>query len=365
MANEEIEKTNGTEEELKGLNFLTKLSYACIDRSDLPYQEKRNLLFAVYSFRSLFDAYELHRVSKALVKYGCSFVTRDKDAKDYEHVYEVEDNHGKKAIKFDAGSPLWQARVKQGLITGDNAILPQKPTIYEMVYSLLSLPTATAELKALWLVYFPYVFMIGAPIEYDLYDALKAIVSTAEVFSVALQNRYADNICCSLEELSGEHPYISDWYRPFVEWKCEKNEKGISHETAKYQKALALGDYAYALWGTEKLLNTFPDDEEILLLNISARISLAPTVSEERRQKLLADNFTVITEAFKLAPKKYVYFLYYLGLTRLGMGDTVHAEDNFKACLEIDAKFEPALLMLRGMEVTRNKQAQPDETEAN
>ena len=358
----ENEKTNETEQELKGLNFLTKLCYSCIDRSDIAYQEKRNLLFAVYSFRCLFDNTELHRVSKVLYKYGCSFVTRDSGAKEYEHTYEVEDNNGKKATKFDAGSPLWQARVKAGLIKGDNAILPQKPTLYEMVLSILRLNTATAELKALWLVYFPYVFMIGAPIEYDLYDELKAVVSTAEVFSVANESHYADNVCCSIEELSGEHPYIADWYRPFVEWKCEKNEKGISHETAKYQKALALGNYAYALWGTEKLLNTFPDDEEILLLNISARISLAPTVSEERRRKLLADNFTVITEAFKLAPKKYVYFLYYLGLTRLGMGDTVHAEDNFKACLEIDAKFEPALLMLRGMEVTRNKH-QGDESD--
>ena len=68
----------------------------------------------------------------------------------------------------------------------------------------------------------------------------------------------------------------------------------------------------------------------------------------------MEENFTIITEAFKLAPKKYIYFLYYLGLTRLGMNDTVHAEDNFRACLEIDATFEPALLMLRGIESAKS-----------
>lgn len=353
MAEINTENNNTNESvnnEMHGLNYMTKLSYAIIDRSTLDYQEKRNLLFAVYSFRCLFDGEELHRVSKVLVKYGCSFVTRDKDATTFEHIYDVEDNHGKKAIKFDAGSPLWQDRVKKGIISGENAILPQKPTLYEMVLSLVSLPNATAELKGLWLVYFPYIFMIGAPIEYDLYDQLKTVVHTAEVFASTLENRYGDNICCSIEELNGEHPLIGDWYRPFVEWKCEKNEKGVSRETAKYQKALALNDFRYALAGTEKLLASFPDDEEILLLNISARMSLAPSAEPKERTALLEENFRLITEAFKLAPKKYIYFLYYLGLTRLGLNDTVHAEDNFRACLEIDSAFEPALLMLRGIE---------------
>lgn len=347
---EEIVTDTDNGAEMRGLNFMIKLSYACVDRSELSYEGKRNLLFGLYSFRCLFDGEELHRASKVLVKYGCSFLTRDEKALSYQHTYEVTDANGKKAIKYDAGSPLWQDKVRNKEITGENALLPQKPTLYEMAYSLLSLTTATAELKALWLVYFPYVFMLGAPIEYDLYDMLKERVMTAEVFAAANEARYADNICCTTAELSGEHPLIVDWYTPFVEWKCEKNEKGVSREAAKYQKALALGDYAYALHGTEKLLDSFPDDEEILLLNISARMSLVPSADEKTRQRLLEDNFTVITESFKLGPKKYIYFLYYLGMTRLGMNDTVHAEDNFRACLEIDPKFEPALLMLRGIE---------------
>jgi tetratricopeptide (TPR) repeat protein len=197
--------------------------------------------------------------------------------------------------------------------------------------------------------------LIGAPIEYDLYDALKEKIHTHEVFACANEGRYADNICCTSAELNGEHPLIADWYRPFVEWKCEKNEKGISHETAKYQKVLALGDYAYALAGTEKLLDSFPDDEEILLLNISARMSLAPSVGLEERVKLLSENFRIITDAFKTPLKKYHYFLYYRGLTQLGMNMPDHAEADFRACLEIDARFEPALMMLKGIENAKNE----------
>ena len=91
------------------------------------------------------------------------------------------------------------------------------------------------------------------------------------------------------------------------------------------------------------------------MLNISARISLAPSADFETRVKLLSDNFRIINEAFKIPLKKYNYFLYYRGLTRLGMNDPEAAEADFKACLELDPKFEPALLMLKGMENAENK----------
>ena len=357
MNNEEKNAANETtaaDNDTKGLDYLTRLSYACVDRSDLNYEEKRNLLFALYSFRCLFDTKELKRLSKTLVKYGCSFYTTDEKAKNFAHVYEIADNE-RKIYKFDAGSPLWADKIKRGEIKKENASVPEKPTLYETALKCVSLSSATAELKGLWLVYFPYVFMIGAPVEYDLYDALKRELHTPEVFAAANDGKYADNICCTVAELNGEDPFIADWYRPFIEWKGEKNAKGISRETAKYQRALALGDYAYAMAGTEKLLDSFPDDEEILLLNISARISLAPSADFETRVKLLSDNFRIINDAFKIPLKKYNYFLYYRGLTRLGMNDPEAAEADFKACLELDPKFEPALLMLKGMENAENK----------
>ena len=152
------------DDDTKGLDYLTKLCYAVIDRADITVTEKRNLLMAIYSFRCLFDAKELHRVSKVLVKYGCSFVSRDKSLKDVEHVYEVTDGDNT-FYKFDVGSPVWQKKYRSGEITGESAVLPDKPTLYETVNSIVSLDSATDELRALWLVYFPYVFMIGAPVD--------------------------------------------------------------------------------------------------------------------------------------------------------------------------------------------------------
>ena len=50
MNNEEKNAANETtaaDNDTKGLDYLTRLSYACVDRSDLNYEEKRNLLFAL------------------------------------------------------------------------------------------------------------------------------------------------------------------------------------------------------------------------------------------------------------------------------------------------------------------------------
>lgn len=337
------------DDDTKGLDYLTKLCYAVIDRASIPYGEKRDLLMAVYSFRCLFDAKELHRASKVLVRYGCSFVSADPKLKTVEHVYEITDGE-KTYYKFDVGSPAWKIKLRSGDITGENAALPDKPTLYDAVNRIISLDSATDELRAMWLVYFPYVFLIGAPVEYDLLDELESKINNPGVYKAAIDGKYADNICCTTAELNGEHPLVAEWYRPFIEWKSERNENGISRETAKYQRALMLGEYEYAMHGTEKLLDSFPDDEEIMLLNISARSSLTAMAGPEKRVKLLSDNFRIINEAMKNAPKKYNYLLYYRGLTRLGMNDPESAKEDFEASLNLDPNFEPSMLILKGME---------------
>ena len=111
-----------------------------------------------------------------------------------------------------------------------------------------------------------------------------------------------------------------------------------------------LGEYEYVMHGTEKLLDSFPDDEEITLLNITARSSLVAMAGLEKRVKLLSDNFRIINEAMKTAPKKYNYLLYYRGLTRLGMNDPEGAKEDFEASLKLDPRFEPSMLILKGME---------------
>lgn len=338
-----------TEQEvMQGLDYLTLLSYGRVDKSELPYEKKRDILYSMYCFRCVFDNEELKRVSNTLTKYGISFVSAKKPQG--EGVVEITDKD-RLVYKYDVGSPAYALAVKNGNITGSNAIMPQKLTLFELPLEIIATDDKNDELKAMWLIYFPYVILMGAPIEYDLFDKLKETVNNPGVFSAALQSKYSETIYCTREEMSGEHPLIADWYGPFIDWKNEKTEKGVSRITAFIQKKLALGDYDYVMRMSERLLDCFPDDRELLLLNIAGRMSACASVDFETRVKLLAENFRIINDALTLGKgEKYVYLLYYRGMTRLGMQDFDNARSDFNSCLEIDEHFEPAIMMLKGLD---------------
>lgn len=71
----------------------------------------------------------------------------------------------------------------------------------------------------------------------------------------------------------------------------------------------------------------------------------------ETRIRLLSENFSIINDVITTGkPEKYNYFLYYRGLTRLGMHDIENARADFNACLETSPGFEPALMILKGLD---------------
>lgn len=332
---------------MQGLDNLTLMSYNRVDKSDLPYSKKRDIIYSTYRFRCVFDDAELKRVSGTMCRYGLSFVFPEKP--EGEGVIEVT-NNDRTAYKVDVYTPAYAAMVKSGKITGENAVLPDKLSLFELPYEIVSLPGADDELKAMWYIYFPYVLLMGAPIEYDLYEKLKETVCNPGVFHRVMESRYSENMFVTREEMSGEHPLVADWYGAFIDWKNEKTEKGVSRAVAFIQKKLALGDYGYVMRESERMLDCFPDDEELLLLNIAGRMSACASVDFETRVKMLAENFRLINDAVTSGNlKKYNYFLYYRGLTRLGMKDMDNAKTDFESCLQIDPSFEPAMMMLKGI----------------
>ena len=339
---------------MQGLDYCIKLTYSATDKSDLDYQQKRNLLYSAYCFRCIFDDAELKRASNVLVKYGVSFVSANQPSGEGYVTLDVDQ---KTAYKFDVGSPVYKNAVRQGKIEEKHAVMPEKLTLYELALASVTLSSATDELKAMWYIYFPYIVLIGAPVEYDLFDCLKTQIFNDQVFQKVMESKYSEDIFMCKEELSSEHPLIAEWYAPYIDWKNALTDKGVTRLTEYVQKRLALGDYSYVMDVTERMLDCFPDDEEVLLLNVAGRMSLCASVDFETRVKLLGENFKIVNEAILNKAKKYVYFLYYRGLTRLGMQDPANAESDFRSCLEIDANFEPALMMLKGMENAEFKQS--------
>ncbi len=359
------------EEKIEGLRYLLSLSYVAIDKSDASVEVKRNLMFSVYSFGLLFERDDMTRPDKLLIKNrACYLIKPDmhpgyNENKDYFDtlpraitfvkgggVYDGE------FIKFDAGGFLWRECVKKGILEGIDAVEPVKYPLYELVYRLLTLNSATKELIAMWYIFFPYIVNMGTPYDEEHYLKLKAIVLCEDNFRQVLESKYSNKIFINTKEmvLGQVNPIIIDWFIEYTEWKNVKNEKGISRETEKYQKMLVLGEFAYVINGTERMLDVYPDDEEIFMLNMTAKTSYAGTLDEKDRIKLFDDIILSAQDALSSpVKKKKNYIAYYLGLAFLGKKDFVKAQNSFKLALTYDPKFELADMMLKGMEKIEKK----------
>lgn len=359
------------EEKIEGLRYLISLSYVAIDMSDESPQIKRDLTFSVYSFGLLFDRDDMTKPDKLLIKNRACYLIKPNQHPQYEENKDYFDAlpgeitfvkgggvYDGEFIKFDAGGYLWRKCVDKGLLTDVDASEPKKYPLYELVYRLLTLNSVTSELKAMWYIFFPYVVNVGAPYEEETYKRLKAIVLNEDNFKQVLDSKYSDRIFVNTKEmvLGGVDPIIIDWFIEYTEWKNVKNEKGISRETEKYQKQLILGNFEYVVNGTERMLDVYPDDEEIYLLNMTAKVSYAGTLDEAEREKIFDDIILSAQDGLSSPiKKKKNYIAYYLGLAFLGKKDFQKAENSFKLALTYDSKFELADMMLKGMEKLEKK----------
>ena len=298
--------------EQTGINYAAQLSYAAIDASELKQEQKRRLLIAVYAFRRVFDEGKPNDSDPVLKKYG---------------------------------------------VTDEVATSAEKPSLYETALTLSSLKNASAELKAMLYLTFPYVMLIGAPHETETYYKLKDALAVPEIFDAALGTRYSAGTPDSLGELRAmEIPNIViDWLLPYIEYKNEKNEKGVSRDVERYQKWLAAGRFAEVLAGTEKLLDTFPDDDTLLLTNIAARISLDTVKNPTEREKLLLDTINMIESVLSEPNEKKAFFLYYHALALIGLKRIDEANEKLGEVLETSPGFEPAVVMQRAIAAAVNK----------
>ena len=294
-------KKEQTPAERTGIDYTIKLSYGAIDKSDR--KDKRDLIYSLLCFGCMFDA---------------SFATSpDPIVKKYDCLAAPE---------------------------------PKKSDLYELAHILVTLPNATLELKKSWYMTFAYVLLSEAPHNPELYDELCAILHTEEVFAEVLSSRYSVYIPPIAEELAaqGAPSILLDWYRPYLEYCTEKDENGVTRETRECKRLLALGNFGESLMRSERLIAAFPDDLNVAISNIAARVSLSGAANAESRVALLKETLSLIDEYLPYADTQY--FRYYRGLALLGLLDTVGARREFEECLQNDPHFELAALMLKGMD---------------
>lgn len=354
-----------------GLNYVIKLSYSIIDKSDYSLEEKRNLLFSVYSFRCLFNNEEMLYANPVLLKYGCTFlIDIEKHPQYKEHLVEFNEyknlessvilpyngimitHENKRKIRFDAGSPLFEHFVKTKLLSEINATIPNKYSLYEMVLRIVGAKNATSEIKAMWYFLFPYIMLIGADHEKDIFNKLQELLFCDDVFNAFLNSRFSLECYDSVEELQAVYgsSLVCNWYKPYLEYKDHKNNKGLSREVIRFNSWLNSGRILEVFNGSEKLLNTFPFDENLRLTNLSARVSLPKTENALEKENLLKETLSIIEDYLSEPLEKKEFFIYYKGLSFLGLQQIEPATDCFIECNEINPNFEPAKVMLKALQ---------------
>lgn len=288
-----------------GIDYTVKLSYAAVDNSDLA--DKRGLIYSLVCFGCMFDDSYAKNPDPIVRKYDCLSMPE-----------------------------------------------PKKYDLYELVYAIINLPTANdesqTEITKSWYMAFAYVLLSEAPHSAEIYEKIKRILHTKENFEEVMRSRYSVYIPATTEEIAAQDApnLIIDWYEPYIEYCRERDDRGVTRETKECKRLLALGNFNDALLRSERLLSAYPDDLQIAITNIAARVSLSGAADVNTRTALLKDTLSLIDEYINIADGQY--FKYYRGLTLLGLMDTVGARAEFKSCLEADSSFELAALMLKGMD---------------
>ena len=300
-----MENENASPAVRVGIDYALKLSFAAIDRADC--NNKRDLLYSLVCFGCMFDTVYATEPDPIVRKYDC--------------LTEPE---------------------------------PNKLDLYELTLTVLTLKgisdETASELRKSWYMTFAYMIIGEAPHSPELYLKIRSVTHTEENFAAVLASRYSVFIPATVEELraQGASELLVDWYAPYLDYCQVRDGKGVTRETAECKRLLALGQFDESLLRSERLLASFPDDFEIAVTDIAARVSLSGATDKQSRESLLRDTLSLIDDYIDVAPGQY--FRYYRGLTLLGLMDIKGAREEFEACLARDPSFELAAFMLKGMD---------------
>lgn len=287
-----------------GIDYAIKLSYTAVDKSELS--NKRDVIYSLACYGCMFDDIYATDPDPILKKYHCFCMPE-----------------------------------------------PNKLDLYELAYTMVTLSDDT-ELKKSWFIAFAYVIISNAPHDPELFDKLREILHTEEVFKAVLQSRYSVYILPTQEELAaqGASQLLLQWYTPYLNYCAERDGNGVTREVNECKRLLALGNFNDALIRAERLITAFPDDLNAAVTDVAARVSLSSATDEASRKQLLTETLEIIDDYLPYAQNQY--FRYYRGLTLLGLMDAVGARREFEECLAADPKFELAKLMIAGLDKYEN-----------
>jgi len=291
-----------------GIDETVSLSFVAIDTSkELSLPQKRTLIYSLLSFNCVFNADIIKDYTPLLKKYNLT----------------------------------------------KGAVMPVKEELYSMVLSIINLSTSDTYLKALWYITFSYLLLLNPPHNLTAFNKIKKTLITKIILKEVLNSKYSVLIKDTIEELESDTeipPSVIEWLTHYITFKQSKNAKGATKEEERFLLWLQSGRFKEVFFGTEKYLDSYPDDSGVVVCNIAARISLDESIVPVlEREEFLKSTLTLIHTALESNNNKKVYLNYYAGLTNLALSNKDIAIEYFNRCLELKKDFEPAKKMLVGL----------------
>jgi len=211
---------------------------------------------------------------------------------------------------------------------------------------------ADVDFKTLAFFNMQYILLIDAPHNATIFERLKKELLTDKIFVKAILLPISIFTPNSIEEFEAQEsipPTLKEWFSPYIQYKNTRLSSGITRDEEKYLLWLKEGKFDFVLQGTEKLLDTFPDEDGIIICNLAARSSMQGIEFAHQRQNLLNESLQIAQDAINRNSKKSYIFYYYRALSYIGLKDNANAKNSLSSSLKLNDEFAPAIELLKAL----------------
>ena len=129
----------------------------------------------------------------------------------------------------------------------------------------------------------------------------------------------------------------------------KKTKDGTARYNERLLAIMKTGDFRKVMELSDAFMSAYPDDEDLLINNVTARLALCASAEGKEREDLLKLNLSIINDALSTTVDNQSAFMYFAGMTKLGLKDIDGAEKDFESVLKIEPENENAKKMLEGI----------------
>lgn len=269
-------------------------TFEAVGDSELSYDKKRTVLYNLYCFACAIYPDYVATPHNTLFEYGCCFLIEPNRHPDYDEnnpafkpseiandALEVGGRwyarNGKKFIKFDYGSPLYEKLMLSKVIPPQDREPIPMLSLYAAVYLVCNM---FKEVRPLWYTYYFYLDATNEPVDEEFDGKLFELLHTPAVYDGAMAVRGSMLIGDESELGDGK---LGKFYLPFIEYRR-------LHIFDLFEKKMTEGEVEFVAEYSTALLGYYPENVSLMNWNAASRTEcIVKTHDEKALDELIVD----------------------------------------------------------------------------